>query len=211
MLSTYNKSIVKTKPNYHHGDLRYAIIDRALSWIEAKDISSLSLRGIARELEVSHNAPYRHFADKETLLVEIARIGFTELGQWLQQIEDIDCQPKEKIKALGVKYIQYAVSHAAYYRVMYDTSYDRAKHPELEAVFRETFNILTEAIAEGQARETIKPEDTKQLAYVCWSLVHGVSMLSLDRQLTISDIGSLDNLARLATEMTIEGLKNNAT
>lgn len=64
------------KQTYHHGDLRSSIITEALSWIEQENIVSLSLRGIARRLWVSHNAPYRHFPDKESLLVAIAEIGF---------------------------------------------------------------------------------------------------------------------------------------
>ena len=58
-----------------NGDLRQKIIDEALSWIEQENIVSLSLRGIARRLGVSHNAPYRHFPDKESLLVAIAEVG----------------------------------------------------------------------------------------------------------------------------------------
>lgn len=73
------------KENYHHGDLRQAIVEEALAWIDKENIVSLSLRGIARRIGVSHNAPYRHFPDKESLLVAIAETGFTQLHQALQQ------------------------------------------------------------------------------------------------------------------------------
>ena len=64
---------------YHHDDLRQKIIDEALCKIEEKNMVSLSLREIARRIGVSHNAFYRHFPDKESLLIAIAEIGFRQL------------------------------------------------------------------------------------------------------------------------------------
>ncbi|MFF3572942.1 TetR/AcrR family transcriptional regulator [Nocardia jiangxiensis] len=41
---------------------------------------SRSLRGLARELGVSHGAPNKHFADKQALLDALARYGLEQLG-----------------------------------------------------------------------------------------------------------------------------------
>jgi AcrR family transcriptional regulator len=200
--------MMKAKDSYHHGDLRHEIIEEAKIWIETKDISSLSLREIARRLGVSHNAPYRHFADKESLLAAIAQMGFEKLRQWLQQIvEDNILTPEEQIKALGVKYIEYALSNPAYYRVMYSAYLsDYQKYPSLDKAAEESFTILIETIAQGQKVGVIRAGDTRELAYVCWSLVHGVSMLHLDRQLRSPEVESVEKLAKLATAMMIEGL-----
>ena len=201
--------MMKAKDSYHHGDLRHGIIEEAKIWIETKDISSLSLRGIARRLGVSHNAPYRHFADKESLLAAIAEMGFIKLRQWLQQVlADNALTPEEGIKALGVKYIEYAIFNPAYYRVMYSVYFsDSKKYPSLDKAVEESFTILIETIAQGQTAGVIRSGDTRELAYVCWSLVHGVSMLYLDRQLRSSEIESVEKLAKLATAMMIEGLE----
>ncbi len=201
--------MIEAKDSYHHGDLRHGIIEEAKIWIETKDISSLSLRGIARRLGVSHNAPYRHFTDKESLLATIAQIGFEKLEQSLQQVlANNTSTPEERIKTLGVKYIEYAVSNPAYYRVMssaYISNYQ--KYPSLEKAAEESFTILKEAIAQGQKARVIRSGDTKELASVCWSLVHGVSMLYLDRQIQASTVDSVEKLAKLATAMMIEGLE----
>ncbi len=201
--------MMKAKDSYHHGDLRHGIIEEAKIWIETKDISSLSLRGIARRLGVSHNAPYRHFADKESLLAAIAEMGFIKLRQWLQQVvEENTLTPEAGIKALGVKYIEYAVSHPAYYRVMYSAYLsDSQKYSSLEKAAEESFTILIETIAQGQKVGVIRLGDARELAYVCWSLVHGVSMLYLDRQLRSSQMESVEKLAKLATAMMLEGLE----
>jgi AcrR family transcriptional regulator len=200
---------MKGKETYHHGDLEQKILEEALSWIERENIASLSLRGIARNLGVSHNAPYRHFPDKESLLIAIAVKGFEGLHQTLQQASYNHLNdPHQRLQAIGVAYIEYAVQHQAYYRVMFG---DRQKSetkscPTLQKVANKTFAVLEDTIKRGQTREVFIEGETEQLARVCWSLVHGVSMLAIDRQLMISDSQSVLELARIATKTVSQGL-----
>ena len=199
-----------TKENYHHGDLRQRIIEEALMWIEQENIVSLSLRKIARQIGVSHNAPYRHFPDKESLLVEIAKIGFIELHQTLQQafIDSPDDWQK-KLEAIGVAYVKYAVNHQAYHRVMFGDGYtDYEKHPQLGQASEEAFDVLLNVIKAGQEAKIFTSEDPMQLARVCWSLVHGVSTLAIDNQLITSDPEEVIKLAQIATKTMSKGIIN---
>src|SRR3984885_10199770 len=65
----------KQRP-YHHGDLRAALIRAAVQLVEQHGVKGLALSDAARLAGVSVAAPYRHFADKESLLAEIAAEGF---------------------------------------------------------------------------------------------------------------------------------------
>ena len=53
---------------YHHGDLRRAVVTAALEILSETQSVDFSLREIARRAGVSHNAPYKHFAEKSDLL-----------------------------------------------------------------------------------------------------------------------------------------------
>ena len=196
------------KDSYHHGDVRQKIIDEALSWIERENIVSLSLRGIARRLGVSHNAPYRHFPDKESLLVAIAEIGFRQLNRALQQA--LDCKAnnyREKLENIGIAYIRYAVANQTYYRVMFsDRQLICDKYPELDRISEQAFMVLLNVIKAGQEAKVFIAEDSRQLARVCWSLTHGVSMLAIDNQFTISSSDDLLQLAQIATKTVSRGL-----
>src|SRR5260370_40623387 len=66
---------------YHHLDLRTALLRAAGKRLEKQGITALSVREAARRVGVSHNAPYRHFADREALLAALAAQGFEMLGQ----------------------------------------------------------------------------------------------------------------------------------
>ena len=198
----------KEKENYHHGDLRQTIIAEALTWIEQENVISLSLRKIARQIGVSHNAPYRHFPDKESLLAAIAQTGFTELHQALQQaFADSPNDWQKKLEQIGVAYVKYALNHQAYYRVMFGNGYiDYQKHPQLAEVSDKAFDVLLDVIKAGQEAKTFNSEDPQQLARTCWSLVHGVSMLAIDNQLMISDSDAVLELAKIATQTMSQGI-----
>ncbi|MEX6979956.1 TetR/AcrR family transcriptional regulator, partial [Pseudomonas aeruginosa] len=56
------------KTNYHHGDLRSALIAVAERLLTDQSGKPFTLREVARVAGVSHNAPYNHFADRRALL-----------------------------------------------------------------------------------------------------------------------------------------------
>ena len=65
---------------YHHGDLRRALLDAAVRHIATDGVDALSLRALARDVGVTHAAPYRHFESKGHLLAAIAEEGFQILN-----------------------------------------------------------------------------------------------------------------------------------
>ena len=69
---------------YHHGELRPTLLGTAAKILEKEGRDAISLRDLARRAGVSHNAPYRHFADREALLAALAEEGFTLLAAALE-------------------------------------------------------------------------------------------------------------------------------
>ena len=75
-------AMAKPQPDerpYHHGDLRRAIVKAALEILSETQSLDFSLRELARRAGVSHNAPYKHFADKRELLAAVSAAGFDAL------------------------------------------------------------------------------------------------------------------------------------
>src|ERR1700692_201544 len=105
---------------YHHGDRTRALVDAAQRVLEREGPSALSLRAVAREAGVSPAAPYHHFEDKGALLLAVAKEGFDLLDEALTKARNSTSDPHDQLAAIGVAYVQYAVSHPALYRVMYD-------------------------------------------------------------------------------------------
>ena len=66
---------------YHHGNLKEALLAAAVEAIAESGPRGFTLREAARRAGVSHNAPYRHFRDRDDLLAAVAADGFDRLGE----------------------------------------------------------------------------------------------------------------------------------
>src|SRR5271156_1348012 len=118
--TTQNAKASSDKENtYHHGDLRRALIDAALSLVREEQDWTFSLREVARRAGVSHNAPYNHFANKQDLLSAIAVAGFLDLRERLQKSIARTEDAKEALIKSGVAYVKFGVGNAAHYRLMF--------------------------------------------------------------------------------------------
>jgi len=67
------------RDKYHHGDLRSAVISKSNAHLRQHGDASLSLRAIARELDVDAAAVYRHFKSKSAIFSEVHSIALREL------------------------------------------------------------------------------------------------------------------------------------
>lgn len=143
---------------YHHGDLRGALLRAAGNMLEKQGLASLSLRDIARRTGVSHNAPYRHFPDRESLLAALAAEGFEMLAGALQE------RPRRE---MGEAYVEFALAHPQRFRLMFGglvplQNRDRRAYESLQQAFVDL------------------GEHAPYAAAAAWSLVHGLSHLLLD-------------------------------
>ena len=154
---------MSTSASYHHGDLRAALLQAGGELLEKQGIAGLSLREAARRAGVSHNAPYRHFPDRDALLAALAAEGFRMLA---------DSQAKAA-KERGLAYVRFALEHPQRFRLMFGGVVPIARYPELSEQGRRAYRGLEEAFRE-------LGEDAPLAAAAAWSLVHGLSNLILD-------------------------------
>ncbi|MGH7528396.1 MAG: TetR/AcrR family transcriptional regulator, partial [Gemmatimonadales bacterium] len=102
---------------YHHGDLRRALIETALTMVTEEGAWNFTLREVARRAGVSHAAPYNHFADKSALLAEVAALGFQALRR---QMEGSARRPprssRQALLGIATAYVRFGVEHPAHYR-----------------------------------------------------------------------------------------------
>jgi hypothetical protein len=94
-------------------------------------------------------------------------------------------RPLERISAWTAAYAAFAVSHTAYFRLMFGQgSPQKATSVTLQAAARETFQLLFQTVqACVQARE-LPPLDARELSLDIWSVAHGMAVLAVDGQTT---------------------------
>src|SRR5687767_8172023 len=97
----YDRAMPRARA-YHHGNLKEALLEAAVALVAERGTAGFTLREVARRAGVSHNAPYRHYKDREALLAEVARQGFEELGGALAKaLAAAGADPIDRFRAIG--------------------------------------------------------------------------------------------------------------
>lgn len=198
----------KRPGRYHHGNLRRALVDAALKLVEKGGPQVLTLRAVARLAGVSQAAPYRHFKNKEALLAAVAEEGFRATAAAMRQATAA-CGDRalERLRAVGLGYVGFAMSHPSHFRVMFGREMaDRSAYPTLREAAAETRRMLVAAISECQRAGLVRSGEPEELALVCWAIVHGVSALLVDGQLARVLDKSGAELAEIVTRNLFLGL-----
>lgn len=199
----------KKAGEYHHGDLRQALVQAALRALERGRVEDVSLRALGRELRVSPRAPYRHFETKEELLAAVAIEGFRMAAAFFcERVAAAGPNPLARLRAVAESYVLFALAHPAAFRVMY-APYATVKEsaPDLLRARAEGHAASQAVIAEGQAAGLLREGDPMQLALAMWSSMHGLAVLLIEGQLGRYD-RPIDaaKLASLVSGLLLEGL-----
>jgi AcrR family transcriptional regulator len=164
---------------YHHGNLKEALIQAALDLIAQKGPAGFTFAEAARTAGVSPAAPYRHFRDRDDLLVDVARRGFDLFAQALTRAwDDGRPEPMAAFERVGRAYLAFARSEPAYYSAMFEAGIPPDTSVELRAAGDRAFAVLRAAAEKVCAQ--IPPKDRPpvlMLALHIWSLSHGVASL----------------------------------
>ncbi|MHC4960378.1 MAG: TetR/AcrR family transcriptional regulator [Planctomycetota bacterium] len=198
--------------SYHHGDLKRALLQAASDLLEAGGPSAVTLRAAARRVGVSHAAPYRHFADKDSLLAAVATDAFHALRtELIASAGPLDRTPSRRIVAAGRAYVAFALAHPSRYALMFGPQIEgRDQQLDLAKARSEAFDILVELVTAGQHEGELVDGDPKALALFAWSTVHGLAQLLVDGRL-----GPVGSDARSGTvagiaELVLSGLLRRA-
>ncbi len=189
-----------SRARYHHGDLRHALLEAALTLVSKRGVEGFSLRETAREVGVSPAAAYRHFEDKAALLEALATDGMGRLAVAMEKAiarapgaPGSPARAAAELAALGTAYVEFAVAHPSHFRVMFGPWCD---HPEMEELppealpgGRDPYQILVDTL-DGLVRAgAIAPAARAGAEIAAWASVHGLASLLVEGSLPLSAKG----------------------
>lgn len=158
-------------------DLKDACVTAAHAVIAEHGVEKLSLRDVARKLNVSHQAPYKHYASRDHLLAEVIRRCFVRFSDALKA-RTRSTDTKQDIHALGISYLQFALQNPLEYRLMFGTPWpEAAAQPEMLADARYSFDVLRQALQPLFAQSTNAAESIDTAAMFVWSTLHGLASI----------------------------------
>ena len=193
---------------YHHGRLREALLERAAEVIADGGVDALSLRGLARDLGVSHAAPRRHFEDRDSLLHALAQEAFRRSVEAMDAgAEREGSDPVARYRALGRSYVAFAQAEPAFFRVMHHPGMSGVLDGDLQAAQDAWFSRLREGAVAAQAAGWHPESDPEELVAFSVAAALGAAMLfSQDRwrrQLDLEDDARADAVADAVLALTV--------
>ncbi len=169
------------REQYHHGNLREALIEAALGLIAKRGISGFAVAELARAVGVSAAAPYRHFRDRDAVLAEVSRRGFEALESDLRgAVASRPSDPVAALEACAQAHLAFAGKESPVYGAMFDPHFPIAVHPELARAREGAMTVLRNAAGAAcdRSRAPGRPP-ARMVALHVWALTHGIASLYL--------------------------------
>jgi AcrR family transcriptional regulator len=192
----------RPKP-YHHGNLREALLEAAIRLIAEVGPTAFTLREVARRAGVSHNAPYRHFRDRDDLMAAVAAQGFRELTQAMVEAAGQQSDARDRLKQAGLGYVTFALRRPEHFTVMFDAPMSKRKHPDSAAAAEQAFGTLMSFVKGCQDAGRLPSGDLRQMALLAWTMVHGIAKLAITGRLPFSSSADVLKFAGFVIDQSL--------
>ena len=196
--------VMKVKADkYHHGNLKSVLLQAAFKLIEKIGIEHFTLREVARKAGVSHNAPYRHFPSKESLLAALATESFRQLHESLRTATGESAEPAARLRDASIAYLRFALKNPSRFNIMFHSTFDRQAYPDYVAAYTSLLGLLAELVE--QHHDLSIP--TEVAGELVWASIHGIAELGLAGRLRHGLQPELEQLADQLLSALLLGLR----
>ena len=172
---------------YHKENLKEELIKATVEIISNEGIDKVSMRYLAKKCNVSRQAPYIYFDNKESMLKECALYVSNEFSSYLEKsIEDFDDKNPKILTIMGRAYIKFFQNNPSYFDFIFNNNLYQIKLTikEVEDNFK-PFGVFRR-VCVNLIKEANIPEDVGFRSLVrCWSLVHGAASIVSSHNVTL--------------------------
>jgi AcrR family transcriptional regulator len=174
--------------------LRRAVLDAAIAISAETGPDAISLREVAREAGVSHQAPYHHFGDRAGIFAAISEEGFCFLA------ESIEASTTLGTAAMCEAYVHFALAHKGHFRVMMRNDLCSLEdYPTALTQADRAFNALRNEVTVILGEDSHEDDANAHTVYM-WSVAHGLATLLLDGPLE-KKLGGIADVNTLVTQI----------
>lgn len=160
-----------------HPDVKRAVLDAAVAIIATDGPDALSMREVARRADISHQAPYHHFADRAGIFAAISEEGYRAFAKEFRATLESSANPLADCLRT---YVRFAMEHTGHFKVMFRSDIcGVATHEPTRLAADEAFLVLLDFAARVDPTASGGPE-ALALPILLWSQAHGLATLLID-------------------------------
>jgi len=164
-----------------HRETREEILDAARALVVDQGARSLTVRELARRVDLTAPALYRYFADgKDEILLALAAQDLDHLSTHLLTVSDT-LPVDERLIELGLAYIQFAREHPAELDLLFESLAGLSREAQSGSLEVLTpiplFTVIQDVLQEGIAQGVLfarDDDDVMLMWHGAWAMVHGL-------------------------------------
>lgn len=181
-------------------DLRATLLEHGIALAREGGPDAVSLRDVQRRAGVSNSAAYRHYADRDELLMAISDHASAEMARRMEaQMAEADAVgddtpagrqrlARARFRATGSAYLDFALSEPGLFAVaMHPGALARKEQPApgaRGATGLGPYQLLVAAVDDLETEGVLSPRLRAFTDVAAWASVHGLAVLLLDGPLS---------------------------
>ncbi len=165
---------------YHHGALEIALTDAAIEVVRSSGIGALTLRDLARTVQVSPSAVYRHFPSRDHLVSRVSQLARQALARDLLTRRDAVTtrgrparRTVERFEEIGRTYVQFAIDNPHMFEAAFVRCDIRPVNPDHPDAWGVLVDAIDQMIDAGAVPETRRQDGP----IISWAGVHGLAQI----------------------------------
>ncbi len=169
---------------------REDLVAAATALLDEGGPERVTLREVGRRAGVSHNAPYKHFADKQGLLEAVAVGQLDRFGHFMTAEPDSEMPAADLLRLALLEYVGWARRYPRRFELTFGSSITASEQLQVRGVA--TWQRLVALTAEAQKAGDLPEGDPERMAALVRSLAHGAAELSISGHLATNGKGHAD-------------------
>lgn len=192
--------IVNSSVRAAPGSLEMRLVDVSLQLLRTAPVDQLSLRRVAEQVGVSHQAPYVHFGSKRRFLAAVAGVGLDRAAEAAEtKVAAAGEPPIARLRALAGAYTEWLALEPHVHDLDLALHIDKSEHPWLQAAAIRYWNLLHDIVQACQP-PGVSEADVLRRCTIAWGVVYGISRLAALDQVPASVPGDPNEHIGLALD-----------
>lgn len=179
MMATPPGSSPETRTQRRAAANRQSVIDAAREIVATQGGDALTLEAVAERADVAVATIYNRVGNRSALLVAVAEQAMEESRAYMDAAYAADGTPVERLRLAAAAYIRFAQERPHEVRILVEPADEPEAVERLAELNRVQNAKLADAIRDGMAAGTIRPDlDPDQAATMLWASLNGLLALA---------------------------------
>ena len=199
---------IKERKDRERAEMRKMILNAAMELFVQEGYNGVSIRKIAKKVEYSPGSIYTYFEDKDSIFYALHVEGFELLYKKQISSQSIN-EPRERLLAQGKAYIEFALENQEYYDIMF------ILRESIELICKQedkdwthgqrSYDLLKRNVSECQSAGMFKNQNIDSVAFLLWSIVHGIASIIIRRGSAMKKLDIHDNQKTIESALGVLG------